>query len=176
MTEHSSSSTSLARQPYMGPDLPQKLLPAKVSSYSFFRFRHKSIFQGGVVSPTMTEHCCGFLQSFRYSSSLWTISYGCCPTNQIFPIDLRSLKTERERKIERKKERKKEKEKIKKVCKNTGRVEAKGGERKDSSYRKENVTILCNKINWLTLFRELIVIRSENHTKPIDTLCEKKSR
>jgi hypothetical protein len=37
----------------MGPGLPQKLLPAKVSSYCFFRFRDKSLLQGGVVSPTL---------------------------------------------------------------------------------------------------------------------------
>jgi hypothetical protein len=36
----------------VGPGLPQKLLPAKVSGYCFFRFRDKSLFQGGVVSPT----------------------------------------------------------------------------------------------------------------------------
>jgi hypothetical protein len=48
----SSSSSSLARQPYVGPALPQKLLPAEVSGYCFFRFRDKSLFQGGVISPT----------------------------------------------------------------------------------------------------------------------------
>jgi hypothetical protein len=48
----SSSSSSSARQPYVGPGLPQKLLPAEVSGYCFFRFRDKSLFQGGVVSPT----------------------------------------------------------------------------------------------------------------------------
>jgi hypothetical protein len=41
-------SSSLAQQPYVGSGLPQKLLLAKV----FFRFRDKSLFQGGVVSPT----------------------------------------------------------------------------------------------------------------------------
>jgi hypothetical protein len=46
------SSSLLARQPYVGPGLPQKLLPAKVSGYCFFGFRDKSFFQGGVVSPT----------------------------------------------------------------------------------------------------------------------------
>jgi hypothetical protein len=46
------SSSSLARQPYVGPGLPQKLLPAEVSGDCFFRFRDKSLFQGGVVSPT----------------------------------------------------------------------------------------------------------------------------
>jgi hypothetical protein len=50
--EISSSSSSMARQPYVGPGLPQKLLPAKVSIYCFFRFRDKSLFQGGVVCPT----------------------------------------------------------------------------------------------------------------------------
>jgi hypothetical protein len=39
----SSSSSSLARQPYVGPGLPQKLLPAEVSSYFFFRFLDESI-------------------------------------------------------------------------------------------------------------------------------------
>jgi hypothetical protein len=48
----SSSSLSLARQPCVGPDLPQKLLSAKVSGYCFFRFRDKSLLQGGLVSPT----------------------------------------------------------------------------------------------------------------------------
>jgi hypothetical protein len=43
------SSSSLARQPYVGPGLPQKLLPAEVSSCSSnFVTR---VFQGGVVSP-----------------------------------------------------------------------------------------------------------------------------
>jgi hypothetical protein len=46
------SSSSLARQPYVGPGLPQKLLTDKVSDYCFFRFRDKSLFQGEVVSPT----------------------------------------------------------------------------------------------------------------------------
>jgi hypothetical protein len=46
------SSSSLARQPYVGPGLPQKLLPAEVSGYCFFRFGDKSLFQVGVVSPT----------------------------------------------------------------------------------------------------------------------------
>jgi hypothetical protein len=48
----SSPSSSLALQPYVGLDLSKKLLPAKVSGYCFFRFRDKSLFQGGVVSPT----------------------------------------------------------------------------------------------------------------------------
>jgi hypothetical protein len=42
----------LARQPYVGPGLPQKLLPTEVSGYCFFRFRDKSLFQVGVVSST----------------------------------------------------------------------------------------------------------------------------
>jgi hypothetical protein len=37
---------------YVRPSLHQKLLPAKVSGYCFFRFRDKSLFQGGVISPT----------------------------------------------------------------------------------------------------------------------------
>jgi hypothetical protein len=32
--------------------LPQKLLPAAVSGYCFFRFNYNSLFKGGVVSPT----------------------------------------------------------------------------------------------------------------------------
>jgi hypothetical protein len=47
-----SSSSSLARQPYVGPGLPQKFLPAEVSGYCFFRFCNKSLLQGAVVSPT----------------------------------------------------------------------------------------------------------------------------
>jgi hypothetical protein len=46
------SSSSLARQTYVGPGIPQKLLSAEVSGYCFFRFRDKSLFQGRVVSPT----------------------------------------------------------------------------------------------------------------------------
>jgi hypothetical protein len=26
-------------------------------------------------------------------------------------------------------------------------------------------------INWLTLFKEIITVYSENHTKPLNTLC-----
>jgi hypothetical protein len=48
------SSSSLARQPYVRPGLPQKRLPAKVSGYSFFRFRDKSLYQGGNVTPRST--------------------------------------------------------------------------------------------------------------------------
>jgi hypothetical protein len=47
-----SSSSSLARQPYVHPGLLQKLLPAEVSSYCFFRLRDKNLFQGGVVTTT----------------------------------------------------------------------------------------------------------------------------
>jgi hypothetical protein len=36
----------------LGPGLPQKLLPAEVSSYCFVRFHDKSLFQGAVVSTT----------------------------------------------------------------------------------------------------------------------------
>jgi hypothetical protein len=56
MSSSSSSSllslSSLVWQPCVGPGLPQKLLPAEVSSYCFFRFHNKSLFQGGLVSPT----------------------------------------------------------------------------------------------------------------------------
>jgi hypothetical protein len=45
-------SSSLARQHYVGHGFPKKLLPAEVSGYCFFTFRDKSIFQGGVFSPT----------------------------------------------------------------------------------------------------------------------------
>jgi hypothetical protein len=48
----SSSSSSLAWQLYVGPGLPQKLLPVKVSGYCFFRFHNKSVVQGEFVSPT----------------------------------------------------------------------------------------------------------------------------
>jgi hypothetical protein len=56
LSSSSSSSSpptsSLARQSYVGPGLPQKLLPAEVPGYCFFRFRDKSLFQGGGFSPT----------------------------------------------------------------------------------------------------------------------------
>jgi hypothetical protein len=45
-------SSSSSWQPYLGRGLPQKLLSAEVSGYCFFRFRDKSLFQGGVVSST----------------------------------------------------------------------------------------------------------------------------
>jgi hypothetical protein len=45
-------SLSLARQPCVGPGLPQKLLLAEVSGCCFFRFHDKSLLQGEVVSPT----------------------------------------------------------------------------------------------------------------------------
>jgi hypothetical protein len=41
-------SSSLARQPYVDPGLPQKLLPAEVSGYCFFRFRDKSLSRVGL--------------------------------------------------------------------------------------------------------------------------------
>jgi hypothetical protein len=67
---YQSSSSSLARQPYVGPGLPQMLLPAKVSSYCFFRFRDKSLFQGGVVSPTPNP---------RLSWRAYVLCQGCLP-------------------------------------------------------------------------------------------------
>jgi hypothetical protein len=42
------ASPSLAREPCVCPGLPQKLLPAEVSGYCFFRFRDKILFQGGL--------------------------------------------------------------------------------------------------------------------------------
>jgi hypothetical protein len=45
----------LVRQPYVGPGLPQKLLPAEVSGYCFFRLRDKSFFQGGLSAPRPTS-------------------------------------------------------------------------------------------------------------------------
>jgi hypothetical protein len=66
----SSSSSSLARQPYVGPGLPQTLLPAEVSGYCFFRFRDKSLFQGGGVSPTPNP---------RLSWSADVFCQGCLP-------------------------------------------------------------------------------------------------
>jgi hypothetical protein len=65
-----SSSSSLARQPYVGPGLPQMLLPAVVSGYCFFRFRDKSLFQGGVVCPTPNP---------RLSWRADVFSQGCLP-------------------------------------------------------------------------------------------------
>jgi hypothetical protein len=49
----------------VGPGLPQKLLPAEVSGYCFFRFRDKSLFQGGLVSPTPDRHF-AWLKYFTY--------------------------------------------------------------------------------------------------------------
>jgi hypothetical protein len=49
-----SSSLSSARQPYVGPGLPQKLLPAKVSGYCFFRFRDKIFSIVGLSAPRPT--------------------------------------------------------------------------------------------------------------------------
>jgi hypothetical protein len=65
-----SSSSSLARQPYVSSGLPQKLLLAKVSGYCFFRFRDKSLFQGGVVSPTPNP---------RLSWRVHVFCQGCLP-------------------------------------------------------------------------------------------------
>jgi hypothetical protein len=57
-----SSSSSLAWQPYVGPGLPQKLLPAEVSGYCFFRFRDKSFprwrCQPHVQPPAILEGQC----------------------------------------------------------------------------------------------------------------------
>jgi hypothetical protein len=64
----SSSSSSLARQHYVGPGLPQKLLPAEVSGY-YFRFRHKSPFQVE-VSPTPSP---------RLSWRAYVFCQGCPP-------------------------------------------------------------------------------------------------
>jgi hypothetical protein len=55
-------SSSLARQPYVDPGLPQKLLSAEVSGCCFFRFHDKSLFQGGVVSPMpIIEICSAYI-------------------------------------------------------------------------------------------------------------------
>jgi hypothetical protein len=43
-------SSSLARQPYVGPGLPRKLLPVEVTSYYFFRFRD-GFYPGWVCRP-----------------------------------------------------------------------------------------------------------------------------
>jgi hypothetical protein len=67
-------SSSLARQPYVGPGLPQKLLPAEVSGYCFFRFRDKSLFQGGGVSPRPTPgYPGGPMFSVRVVSLSWLV-------------------------------------------------------------------------------------------------------
>jgi hypothetical protein len=43
---------------------------------------------------------------------------------------------------------------------------------KTSSYLNENsVFPLSSGIKWLTLFREVMAVYSENHTKPINTHC-----
>jgi hypothetical protein len=68
MPTYKISSSSAARQPYVGPGLPQKLLPAEVSIYCFFRFRDKSLFQGGVVSPTPNTRL-----SWRVVSLSWLV-------------------------------------------------------------------------------------------------------
>jgi hypothetical protein len=36
---------------------------------------------------------------------------------------------------------------------------------------QKNTTRLITKINWLMLFKEIIVVCSGNHMKPINTLC-----
>jgi hypothetical protein len=36
---------------------------------------------------------------------------------------------------------------------------------------KKTQHFTITKINWLTLFKEIIAVYSENHMKPIDTLC-----
>jgi hypothetical protein len=64
------SSSSSARQPYVGPGLPQKLLPAEVSGCCFFRFRDKSLLQGGVVSTT---------PNLRLSWRAYVFCQGCLP-------------------------------------------------------------------------------------------------
>jgi hypothetical protein len=37
---------------------------------------------------------------------------------------------------------------------------------------KKTQRFTSTKINWLTLCREIIAVYSENHTKPINTLCD----
>jgi hypothetical protein len=41
-----------------------------------------------------------------------------------------------------------------------------------SSYLIKTQHFTITKISLLTLFKEIITVYSENHTKPIDTLCE----
>jgi hypothetical protein len=36
---------------------------------------------------------------------------------------------------------------------------------------KKTQTVTMTTINWSSLFREIIAVYSENHTKPINTLC-----
>jgi hypothetical protein len=46
---------------------------------------------------------------------------------------------------------------------------------KFSPYRKENTALLLSKISWLMLSKEKIAVYTENHTKPINTLCGQNS-
>jgi hypothetical protein len=45
-----------------------------------------------------------------------------------------------------------------------------------SLYVRENATHHITKINWLTLFKEIITVPSDNHTKPIHTFYEQNAR
>jgi hypothetical protein len=64
----------------VGPDLPQKLLPAEVSGYCFFRFRDKGLFQGGVVNPTpnpgFNMNLLNMIYRFKYNRTRYTILRG----------------------------------------------------------------------------------------------------
>jgi hypothetical protein len=40
---------------------------------------------------------------------------------------------------------------------------------------KKTQPITITKISWLMLFKEIIAVYSENHVKPINTLCEQNS-
>jgi hypothetical protein len=62
-------SSSLARQPYVGPGLPQKLLPAKVSGYCFYRFREKSF--PGWSAPRPTP---GYTRGSMFSVTIVSLS------------------------------------------------------------------------------------------------------
>jgi hypothetical protein len=64
----SSSSSSSARQPYVGPGLPQKLLPAKDPAIASSDFETRVFFQDGVVSPTPNP---------RLSWRVDVFCYGC---------------------------------------------------------------------------------------------------
>jgi hypothetical protein len=48
------NTSSSARQPYVGPGLPQKLLPPEVSGYCFFTFRDESFFRVGWSALRLT--------------------------------------------------------------------------------------------------------------------------
>jgi hypothetical protein len=69
INDYCKSSSSLFRQPYVGPGLPQKLLPAKYPAIASSDFV-KSLFQGGVVSPTPNLQPGGY--PFLFESSLLT--------------------------------------------------------------------------------------------------------